>query len=83
MEFVEVKELPEYDWRYCIRRKIKGKIEEFMRMNVKIARVDFRDGEYVSSYSAYVSLRDCIERHCFPITVHHLQGQVYLCRRDI
>lgn len=83
MEFVPIKELPKSDWRRNPRRDIRAKLDEFMKMNVKIALVTFNEGEYLSSYSACESLRGCIYRAEYPIAVSSVQDQVYFVRTDI
>lgn len=83
MRFIEVGELPEKTIRYGTRNDLDNRLKEFMKMNIKIAVLDFNEREYSSSFSAYMSIRTGVSRHCYPIDVYHMAGGVYLVRRDI
>lgn len=86
MRFIEVKKLPEIangKVPKADHHKYGEELAAFMRMNVKIVRVDYRKGEFQHSYSAYRSLTQAIQRHALPIDVCLRNGKIYLVRRDI
>ena len=83
MKFIEVHEIPQHHWRNRPRNNTKARLEEFMNMNIKLAKVEIRKGEYVSTYSAAESLKACVMRHGFPIVVSYIQDVVYIQRIDM
>ena len=58
-------------------------LEEFMNMNVKTVKVEFREGEYASAGSCQSSFYRSAKRGCFPVDVRIHNGEVYLVRRDM
>lgn len=57
--------------------------EEFMRMNVKIVKVDFTEHKYKDSHIAARTLKESAQRRGYPIDVHASNGEVYFVRRDM
>lgn len=78
MNFEVVTEIPKRT-----NHKLANYLNEFMRMNVKTARVCFTAGEYKSIRIGAGCLGVAIKRNGFPIDVHVQEGNVYLTRRDI
>lgn len=76
MYFVEVKELPEVVAANGEKGALKSRLEKFMEMKVKIAKIVLDDDDYCCPVSA-------CERFVFPIDVKMRKGEVYLVRRDI
>lgn len=79
MKFVEVKEVPDQK-KY---HELKSKWEEFMAMNVKVAKVDLDEEEYKSPEVAARTMMLSIKRFGFPITVTRRRNEIYLIRRDM
>lgn len=83
MKFVEVTKLPETRPNKKNRRGVtRDKLDEFMSMNVKVAKVVY-DNAYVNSISCYNTLLQTAKRCVIPVTVKMRNGEVYLIRRDI
>ena len=79
MKFVEVKELP----GRTIKKDLVAYVEEFMSMNVKIAKVDFNDREYRSARSAYSSFHKTSHRLGYPISIRMISNELFLVRNDM
>lgn len=77
MKFVKVDEIP----NRAPTRNMDAYLKEFMRMNIKTARVD--DHGYKNSRVAANCIGAACKRHVFPIDVRLSNGEVYLVRRDI
>lgn len=78
MNFEKVKGIPKRT-----NHKLTNYLNEFMRMNVKTAKVHFSDGEYKSVRIGAGCLGVAIKRNGYPIEVHVQEGDVYLMRRDL
>ena len=75
MRFTKVDEVP----KKAAYHKLKDDLERFVASGLKVARVDFHEGEYKSAKVATESLRIAIKRHCFNgIKVFQRSGHVYL-----
>jgi hypothetical protein len=83
MQFIEVDKLPIFDWINRTRYETQSKLEEFMAMNIKYARVVLDEGEYASVNSAYQCIRHAAIRANHPILVSCICGEVYLMRTDM
>lgn len=86
MKFVPVEKLPDIQTGKCTRTKShvhKVYLQEFMNMNVKIARVEFGRNDFSDIRSAYRSLLQTITRSGDPIKVCFRDNSIYLVRRDI
>ena len=59
MRFTKVDEVP----KKKAYHKLKDDLERFMQSGVKIAKIDFHEGEYKSSRVATSVLRNAIRRH--------------------
>ena len=64
-------------------KNLKDELSEFMKMNVKSAKVTFTESEYSCSTAARVALSQAIKTNCFPIKVKTANGNVYLVRTDL
>lgn len=69
----------------CRRKKgvLKSELMEFIRMDVKCAKVTFSANEYESPHSAYAALFKAAERHAFPIKVIKRGDNIYVIRTDM
>ena len=68
MTFTKIEgQIPE--GRSRARNKLQRKLEEFVSMNTKIVKVDFRENEYVSPHSGYSSLYKACRIFCGPVKV--------------
>jgi hypothetical protein len=83
MQFVQVEELPERTMKNGRKGATKHRLELFMEMKVKIAKVVLDDDDYVCPVSAYCSLAEACENLAFPIDVKMRNGEIYLIRRDM
>lgn len=81
MKFVEVKEIPKTlrEGKYCL----KHYWEEFMKMDVKVARVDLSDHDYKTVKNAQTTFLASIKRYGYPISASIRGGEIYLVRRDM
>lgn len=79
MKFVEVKEVPERTHKKDLRKIL----EDFMTTNIKVAKVDFNDGDYKEARYCANSIAVAVRRAALPITVTRRGEEVYLIRRDI
>lgn len=80
MNFVEVERLPE---KRRPKKSLKNLFNEFMNMNIKLAKVDLNERDYKSVAVAYSVLRNAAKKHDYPIKVYLRDGNVYFMRRDI
>lgn len=80
MKFTKVDTMP---GRRLSKKSLKPVFDEFMNMNVKIAKVEFNDREYKNASVAYNVLTHAVKRHCVPIKVHFRNNEIYFERRDI
>lgn len=83
MRFVAVDELPEKTNQKYRTNNLIGYLEEFMKMNTKIVRVDFDLGEYSRIESARQAIYQSIRTHGFPIKLCLRNRVIYLVRKDI
>ena len=81
MTFTKVDEVPKYEHKQ--RHKLGIYLKEFMASNIKVAKVNFVEGEYKSLKSAHESLRVAAKRWVLPIDVVKRGDEVFLVRRDI
>lgn len=89
MTFVPVEELP----KECRGKKIGGEVSEyhkyesefnaFMKMGVRIVRIDFAKGESKDQKSLEPSIKRAIKTLGLPIDVRRRNYKIYLIRRDI
>ncbi len=78
IKFVEVKEVP-----ICQKKNLQNYLEEFMNMNIKVARVEFDELDYKNIDAAAAAFNNSAKRGGFPITVTRRNGELYLINRDI
>lgn len=79
MKFTVMEELP----RKREYNPLGKYLEEFMRMNVKVARVDFDAHEYASAKVCQTTLYTSIKRRALPIKTSVRNNEVYLIRTDM
>lgn len=63
--------------------KLKWFFEDFLNMNVKVARVDFDEDDYKSYKVARGVLATSAKRHSVPVKVVVSEKKVYLVRTDM
>ena len=81
MNFVKVDGLP-----VNVRNKkcdMEARLEEFLNMGAKYARVEFNSLEYNSTDSCKGALYHSINHYGLPISVRSINGEVYLIRKDL
>lgn len=87
MTLVPVEKLPEKHTRHditaCNNKSVQTYLKEFMKMNVKYARVDFTNMDYSDLSIGYRTFRDSVYRSALPINVVQRSGHVYLIRKDL
>lgn len=81
MHFVEVKEIP--PTRVNLKCKFEERLERFMRLNIKCAKVVYDINDYSSATACLISFRRASVMHGFPVDVKMRNGEVYLIRRDM
>ena len=81
MRFVEVNELPEHI--RSTKSNFKHRLDEFMAMNIKVARVEFDSSEYNSRESCRGAFVSACKRYSYPIRAVGINGDVYLIRKDL
>ena len=80
MNFVVVERMPE---RRRPKKSLKNRFDEFMNMNVKLAKVDLTENDYKSVKVGYGVLHTAAKHYGYPIEVHLRDGKLYFERRDI
>lgn len=80
MKFTRVNEMPK---GRTSPRSLDKYFEEFMRMDVKVVKVDFTDHKYASLNNAARTLKVSATRRGYPIDVHNRDGQIYFVRTDM
>lgn len=92
MKLISVKKLPEKVYRRhkSPRKSVKGYLVEFMKMNVKYAKIAYGDDDYIHNRACVSSFRHAITsryvvnaRAEFPIIVKEINNDVYLIRTDL
>ena len=81
MKFVPVNEVPKS--RLGGKYQLKHYLDEFMKMNVKIVKVDLHEHEYKHPKYAHSGLSTSVKRFGYPIDVHMRNNEIYLVRRDM
>ena len=82
MKFVEIDSIPKTGDRFPYKR-LRDIFDEFMNMNIKLARVDSIDNEYKNSNVAYAVLYNGIKKYGYPINIYLRNALIYLERKDI
>lgn len=82
MKFIPVEDISNKNRGYRYYRSVTKRLEEFLSMDVKLARIEFDPGEYCSSVSAYSPIQRCIKNNRYPINMFMFEGDIYLQRRD-
>lgn len=80
MKFVEVERLPE---KRRPKKSLRNLFDEFISMNVKLARVDITERDYKNTMVGYGVMRTAAKRYGAPIKVYIRNDEIYFERRDI
>lgn len=92
MKLVSINKLPDKVYRRHMsqRKSVKQYLVEFMKMNVKYAKVVYSDSDYVHNRACVASFRHAITsryavnaRPEYPIIVREINNDVYLIRTDM
>lgn len=67
----------------CSKKCLMDIFNEFISMNVKLAKVEFEENEYKSVKVADSVLRVAAKRYGVPIKVRMRNDEIYFERRDI
>ena len=81
MTFTPVEKLPEKQKNTY--KKNTDMLNEFMKMNVKYARVEYSKTDYCSESSVVGSLSKSIRTNMYPIRLKTINGELYLIRKDL
>lgn len=81
MKFVKVDKVPDVKKKHYA--KLKADWQEFMDMNVKIAKVDLTQYNYKNVLTARQVMGKSIHRFGFPIDIMKRGDEIYLVRRDM
>lgn len=81
MKFVEVKEIPRTG--RASRGILEERLEAFMKMGIKNAKLVYDADEYTSPTSCRVAFARACRRYGFPVDAKMVYGEVYLIRRDM
>lgn len=63
--------------------RLKDYLNEFVATGAKVARVDFDEGDYKTTKSAYTGFKKATQRLGCPVDVHTVDGKLYLMRTDM
>lgn len=80
MKLVAVKELP---GKGTSKKKLKALFDEFLNMNVQIARVDLSEHDYKNATVAAQVLGVAVKRWVVPITVTRRGDEIYFINRTM
>lgn len=86
MKFIEIDALPsarKEPGTAAPYHKLYDILDEFIKSDVKMVRIEFEFDEYSSVESARMSLRNCIANYKLPIRIHRREKTLYLSRRDL
>ena len=67
----------------CEKKKLSAYLDGFMKMDIKYARIKFNEYDYSNINTAYLCVKNGIERQKYPIKVCRRNNQLYLERTDI
>jgi hypothetical protein len=81
MKFVEVKEIPSTG--RANRGVLEERLEAFMALGIKYAKVVYDADDYTSPTSCRVAFARACRRYGFPVDAKMINGEVYLIRRDM
>lgn len=80
MKLTVVKEVPK---KAAYKSILNGYLAEFMKMNVKVVKINFNDREYKCASSCQSAFRRAAIAGGYPVTVTARNKEVYLIRRDM
>lgn len=64
-------------------KRLEAELKEFLKMNVKVAKVTFTKVEYKSVKSCYHSLTKAVARYSLPIDVTTRKGEIFIINKEI
>lgn len=82
MKLVSVEKLPEEGKRNAYKKPIEW-LDEFMKMNTRYAKLEYRKDEYTGAFAAQSALSRTAYRCGYPIKVRQINGELYLIRTDM
>jgi hypothetical protein len=77
IKLVEVKEIPK---RRCGKHHLANFLDEFMKSDMKLAKIEYRDRDYVNVKSCYTCCYRAAKHSGFPIKVLLRGENVYLVK---
>lgn len=83
MKLIIVKELPKIKRHKYSYDEMHAKFEEFMKLGVRLCKIEFGEGEYSSIISARNVMARSATTHGFPIKVMMRNYEVYFERLDM
>lgn len=82
MKLIPVNELPERNHRTGKKSNLDC-LQEFLKMNVRYAKLDVPELDYVHPFSAYTSTLNSVKRFKLPVAVYFINGDVYLANLEM
>ena len=80
MKFVKVDKMP---GRRSSKKSLRVFMEEFISRDIKMAKVELKEGEYKNSEIARRCLTTSAKRHCLPVKAGCRDNEVYIYRTDM
>lgn len=80
MKLTVVDKVPE---KRCARKNIVGYLDEFMKMNVKVVKVEFNKKEYKQIQGCQSSFSKAIKKNGYPVIATQKNKELYLIRNDM
>lgn len=81
MTFTPVKKFPMAKGRKG-KEIVCGYFTEFIKLDIKAAKISFNEGEYCNTHSAYNSLHRAASKWEFPVRVSMRKDDIYFIRTD-
>lgn len=82
MRFTPVDEVPKPGPKYFSKNNGKY-LYEFLKLNIKRAKMEYSDLDYAYPYSAYAATRSTAKYYNLPVSVHFVNNEIYLVRTDM
>lgn len=83
MKFIKVEGLPKIRKHKITCAEMQAQFDEFMNLNTKICKVEFKENEYSTTMSARNTLHTSAKRYGYPIKVVTRNDVIYFVRLDI
>lgn len=80
MKLTVMKEVPE---KRSAMKNIVGYLDEFMKMNVKVVKIEYNEKEYSKSTSCQSAFSKAVKRNGYPVTVTCRNKEIFLIRNDM